>query len=145
MSTDFKSMTNLERHSVSHDYWNKHDFETFAVIFEPVLDYREHERNIHVTSVDEMRKFATELWASFPDMQITDAEYFDAGGGWTVAKFMIRGTNSGPFQGHPPTGKQVALAACEWAHWTDKGKAAGGDMYLCLIPALIQLGVVKPA
>jgi len=144
MSTDWKSMTNVERHRVSHDYWNAHDFDTFAPYFEPVIDYTEHERNIHVTSVAEMKEFATSVWIAFPDLKIIDNEYFDAGGGWTVCKFNLTGTNDGPFLGRPPTGIKVTVGACEWIHWTDKGTAQGGDMYPSFLALLVQLGLMQP-
>ena len=82
--------------------------------------------------------------AQDPDLQITDQEYFDAGNGWTVCKFMLRCTNDGPFLGQPATGKPVAIGVCEWAHWNAEGQAVGGDMYPSFLPLLKQLGVIQP-
>jgi len=80
--------------------------------------------------------------AGFPDMQVSIEQIFGAGD--LVADRVIgRGTNTGPFLGLPPTGKQVQLEAIETYRFAN-GKISDAWHVEDLFGLLIQLGVIPP-
>jgi len=86
------------------------------------------------------RMFISAFHAAFPDGKITIEEQI-AEGDRVVTRGTFRGTQTGEFQGMPPTGKKVEISAIDIARFKD-GKHAehwGGPDQLSL---LIQLGVV---
>ena len=62
------------------------------------------------TDIEGYRQFAAAFYAAFPDLTHTIEEQV-AEGDVVVSRFTVRGTHQGEFQGLPPTGKQIAIAA----------------------------------
>ena len=52
---------------------------------------------------------AKRLWDAFPDLSFEVASIAEAGPGKVVAEWIMKGTNTGSFQGLPPTGRSVSL------------------------------------
>lgn len=76
---------------------------------------------------------------AFPDLQVTLETYLEQGD-LACAAFRIRGTNTGPFMGAPPTGRSVEVTGVDIARFAD-GKCVehwGGSDDLGL---LTQLGM----
>jgi steroid delta-isomerase-like uncharacterized protein len=53
------------------------------------------------------------LWQAFPDLEFDVVSIAEAGGGRVALEWVMRGTNSGPFRGLPPTGRRVELAGAD--------------------------------
>ena len=86
------------------------------------------------------------LRAAFPDMQVTIEDLF-AEGDRIAYRLTIRGTHQGVFQGIPPTGKAVTVAAVEIVRM-ENGKMAehwGGPDTLSLLQQLGAAVSVPPA
>ncbi len=78
---------------VIEEIWNGHDLEKArAYLGGDQID----------ESIEHVRQFLT----AFPDAQVT-IEDLIADGDKVVARLLISGTNTGPFAGQPPSGKQV--------------------------------------
>jgi steroid delta-isomerase-like uncharacterized protein len=56
-----------------------------------------------------LASYAQGLFEGFPDLRFEVAEPAILPDGVTVARWLMRGTNSGPLRGAPPSGKAVAL------------------------------------
>lgn len=88
-----------------------------------------------------LKLFVGALRTGFPDVQIT-VEDVIAEQDKAASRITIRGTQTGQFQGRPPTGKQVTLEALD--HWRFTGGKVvehwGGPNQFSL---LHQLGVVS--
>lgn len=54
------------------------------------------------------------LWQAFPDLAFALRDLVDAGGGRAAFEWVMRGTNSGPFRGLPPTGRAVELSGADF-------------------------------
>jgi steroid delta-isomerase-like uncharacterized protein len=54
------------------------------------------------------------LWRAFPDLSFEILSAEPAGAGRIAAQWLMRGTNTGPLQGLPPTGRPVALPGADF-------------------------------
>src|SRR6266851_34162 len=114
-----------------------------AVFAEVSPDYVDHELQAGMPpGADGTRQFFTMLLAAFPDMEPT-VEQLLAEGDLVVARMTIRGTQSGPFLGIPPTGKHAAWSII------DLYRLAGGKLVehwglSDQVALLQQLGVMPP-
>ncbi len=54
------------------------------------------------------------LWQAFPDLAFDLVSIAETGGGRVAFEWIMRGTNSGPFSGLPPTGRRVELAGADF-------------------------------
>lgn len=87
-----------------------------------------------------LKMFISAFHTAFPDGKLTIEEQI-AEGDRVVTRGTFRGTQTGEFQGMPPTGKKVEVSAIDIARFKD-GKHAehwGGPDQLSL---LVQLGAV---
>ena len=75
------------------EIWNGHDLEKA----------REY---LGGDQIDEFIEHVRQFITAFPDAQVT-IEDLIAEGDKVVARLLVSGTNTGPFAGQPPTGKQV--------------------------------------
>jgi steroid delta-isomerase-like uncharacterized protein len=88
--------------------------------------------------------------AAFPDLsfEILSAQPLDstAGSGTAVARWLMRGTNTGPLRGNPPTGRPVALGGVDIITVAD-GEVATVEGYFDRQAMAEQLGlqvIVQP-
>jgi len=63
---------------------------------------------------DALAAYASGLWEAFPDLSFEIGETILTGGGRVAAQWLMKGTNTGPFQGLPPTGRPVALQGADF-------------------------------
>lgn len=134
---------NVEAHRAAHEAWNRRDYD--AVIGGMVEDftYTDHPRGLTVKSRGELGDWTREWAAALPDGRITDARYID-GGDTTVALFVGRGTNDGPFGPYPATGRRVSWPLCEVIRFDDQGRIVSGEIFYDTLSVLIQLGHAQP-
>ncbi len=87
--------------------WNAHDADAIVKTFAPAGTYTDPTTG--TISADEIRAYAGRLWEAFPDLTFEVASLAEAGAGRVVAEWIMKGTNTGPFVGLPPTGRSIAL------------------------------------
>ena len=91
---------------------------------------------------DAYKQLVTMFRTGFPDIKTT-VEELVAEGDRVVARWTWRGTNSGEFQGMPPTGKQVTGTGIS-IHRLANGKMAEAWVNFDALGMLQQLGVLPP-
>lgn len=77
---------------------------------------------------------------AFPDLRLTVQDIM-AEGDRVAARVAFRGTHKGPFQGLPPTNREVAFTSIEMNRMVD-GKVAEHWVEIDLIGLLHQLGAI---
>jgi steroid delta-isomerase-like uncharacterized protein len=134
---------NVETLRAAHDSWNKRDFAGVLRNTTENLAYTDQAQTRTLNGKDKFREWA-EAWAkAFPDGRITKPEYVDAGD-VVVARFIVEGTNSGPFGSLKPTGRRLTLPFCEIAHFDPQGRIQSGSCYYDQYTILTQLGHMQP-
>jgi steroid delta-isomerase-like uncharacterized protein len=104
-------------------------------------DYRLHLSGVPAPMSREATKEVVKMFgASFPDLQHTIEEII-AEGNTVAARWTVRGTHRGDFQGIPATGKSVRLSGTTVHHMAD-GKIVETWLTLDNHELLQQLGVV---
>jgi steroid delta-isomerase-like uncharacterized protein len=101
------------------DAWNAHDGEAIAATFAAHGTYTDP--TVSKLSPQETGGYANGLFASFPDLTFDLVSMGSTGDGLVAAQWLMRGTNTEPFQGLPPTGKEVALPGADFIRLGDGG------------------------
>lgn len=100
-------MSDLEVAQRYLDAWNARDAAAISATFTADGTYRDPAAGeIPGTAVG---AFAEHLWSAFPDLSFQIASVAQAGTGKVVAEWVMQGTNTGSFQGLPPTGRTITL------------------------------------
>jgi steroid delta-isomerase-like uncharacterized protein len=120
------------------DLWDNWNLSTADDLF--TSDYRLHLPGIPTSMDREATKAVVKMFsASFPDLQHTIDEMI-AEGNAVAARWTIRGTHRGDFQGIPATGQSVKLSGTTVHHLAD-GKIAETWLTFDNLQLLQQLGV----
>lgn len=127
------------------DAWNAHDSEALAASFAPGGVYRDPNvpQGLDATGTAE---YAAGLVASFPDLAFELVSTGLTGDGLVAAQWVMRGTNTGPFRGLPPTGREVALPGADFIRADGEG-VHSVDGYFAPGTLVEQLGldvIVQP-
>jgi steroid delta-isomerase-like uncharacterized protein len=96
--------------------WNAHDPEAVAAAFAEGGTYTDPTVTGAPLCGPALAEHARALFAGFPDLsfEILGAQPGDGGAdGAVVARWVMRGTNTGPLRGLAPTGRPVALAGVD--------------------------------
>lgn len=91
-------------------------------------------------SGDAIARYAQGLWTAFPDLTFEMVSVAETGGGRIAAQWIMRGTNLGPFQGLPPTGKRVETGGADFLA-TANGKVTSVVGYFDAASVPRQLGL----
>ncbi|MGE0542955.1 MAG: ester cyclase [Dehalococcoidia bacterium] len=86
------------------------------------------------------QQFGQGFYAAFPDLQHTIEEQV-AEGNTVVTRLVARGTHRGEFQGIPPTGRAVTVAAISVQRYRD-GQIVEQDLILDALGLMQQLGAI---
>lgn len=89
------------------DAWNARDAAAIMAAFAPGGTYADP--STPVIAGDAIGAYATRLWGAFPDLSFEVVSLAEAGPGRAVAEWVMRGTNTAPFMGLPPTGRAIVL------------------------------------
>jgi steroid delta-isomerase-like uncharacterized protein len=89
------------------DAWNAHDADAIVKTFAADGTYRDSTTG--EVSGNAIGTNAKRLWSAFPDLSFEIVSVADAGAGRVVAEWIMRGTNTGTFQGLPATGRSISL------------------------------------
>jgi steroid delta-isomerase-like uncharacterized protein len=90
------------------DAWNRADPEAIAAIFTEDGTYRDPAvpQGLDRTAT---AQYATALFAAFPDLAFAVESHTAGEDGLVMATWRMKGTNRGPFQGLPPSGREIDL------------------------------------
>lgn len=89
------------------DAWNAHDAAAIVKTFAAGGTYRDP--TTPEISGDEIAVNATRLWGAFPDLSFEIVSIAEISVDRVVAEWIMKGTNTGAFQGLPPTGHAISL------------------------------------
>jgi predicted ester cyclase len=89
-----------------------------------------------------MKKMATDLHTAYPDMKST-IEDLRVDGDMLTVRFTMRGTNSGPMMGMPPTNKKVEVMGIDQVRWQN-GKFVEHWGLIDVPTMMQQLGMMPP-
>ena len=100
-------MTNLDKAKQYLDAWNAHDADGIVKTF--VTDGTYCDPTVGKISGDEIAANAKRLWSAFPDLSFDIVSMAEIEADKVVAEWIMKGTNSGPFQGLPATNREISL------------------------------------
>jgi len=100
-------MTSLRFAKNYLDAWNARDADAIVRTFSPGGTYCDPTTG--KIAGDDIGANAKRLWGAFPDLSFEVVSIAEAGAGRVVAEWLMKGTNTGAFQGLPPTGRPVSL------------------------------------
>ena len=100
-------MTSLETAKNYLDAWNARDADAIVKTFAAGGTYCDP--TTREIAGDEIAANARRLWSAFPDLSFEIVSIAEAGAGRVVAEWIMKGTNTGAFQGLPPTGNSISL------------------------------------
>jgi steroid delta-isomerase-like uncharacterized protein len=127
------------------DAWNRRDPAAIASVFADQGTYRDPATGQELRGAA-IGAYASELFTAFPDLSFDVIAMHPAGDRAVVARWVMRGTNTGPFRGAPPTGRTVTLPGVDLL--TVRGdRILSVEGYFDRLATLEQLGfqiVVQP-
>lgn len=100
-------MTPLDIAQQYLDAWNARDADAIVRTFAPDGTYCDP--TTARCSGDTIGANARRLWSAFPDLAFEIVSVEQAGAGRVVAEWIMKGTNTGAFQGLPATGRPISL------------------------------------
>src|SRR5439155_2573665 len=95
------------------DAWNQHEAGLLVATFNPGGTYRDPTTR-EPLSGPAIGAYATSLFTAFPDLSFDFAAAPVADADSVTARWIMRGTNSGPFGGRPPTGRTIAFPGVDF-------------------------------
>jgi steroid delta-isomerase-like uncharacterized protein len=97
------------------DAWNARDPNAIAASFSPGGTYRDPNVPAGV-GAEGTAEYASGLFAAFPDLSFDLAGTGLTADGTVAAQWVMRGTNTQPFLGLPPTNRAIALPGADFHH-----------------------------
>jgi hypothetical protein len=134
---------NVETLRKAHEAFSAHDHERASRLASPRIDFTDHGRGQKLRSRQEFLAWLKAFEAIASDVRLVDARYID-GGDWVTAQFRAVGTQDGPMDKLPPSGKRFTLDVCEVWHFNAQGEADEGHNYSDAMGLMIQLGHLAP-
>jgi steroid delta-isomerase-like uncharacterized protein len=101
------------------DGWNAHDAAAIAATFAPGGTYTDP--LVQGLDPGATGAYAVGLAAAFPDLRFELVTSTLTDDGTVAAQWIMRGTNGGPFNGLPPTGREIALPGADFITFADDG------------------------
>ena len=89
------------------DGWNNHDADVILASF--ATDGTYVDASTGQISGNTIRYYAKALWRAFPDLSFEIVSVEEAGLNRVVAEWIMKGTNTGVYQGLLPTGHPISL------------------------------------
>ncbi len=106
-------MNTLEVAQEYFDAWNRRDGASIAATFAAGGTYEDPASQGPLQG-DAIAAYAAGLFAAFPDLSFEIASASASADGLVAAQWIMRGTNSAPFMGLPPTGKKIELKGADF-------------------------------
>jgi steroid delta-isomerase-like uncharacterized protein len=95
------------------DAWNRHDPEAIAATFVQGGTYTDPNAPEGLSG-RAIAEYASGLFAAFPDLLFDLVSHSSTDDGVVAARWVMRGTNTGPLRENPPTGGTVALPGADF-------------------------------
>ena len=134
-------MNHLEMAKQYLDAWNSHDADAIVRTFAAGGTYRD--ATTSEISGDAIGDNAKRLWSAFPDLSFEIVSIAEAGADRVVAEWIMRGTNTQPFQGLPATGRSVSLPGIDVMEIKGDGiKSVTGYFDTRVVPEQLGLQVL---
>jgi len=134
-------MTSLDAARQYLDAWNARDAEAIAKTFSDGGTYCDPAAG--EIAGEAIGANAKRLWSAFPDLSFEIVSIAEAGAGKVVAEWIMKGTNTGPFQGLPATGRTISLPGIDvFEIGTDGINAVKGYFDTRAIPDQLGLQVL---
>jgi len=99
--------------------WNDHDAEAIAATFAPGGTYTDP--LVKGLDAQATGAYAVNLAAAFSDLRFELVSTAMTSDGAVSAQWIMRGTNDGPFQGLPATGREIALPGADFISFAADG------------------------
>ena len=134
----------MSAHDVTDRYfdaWNRHDTDAIAGVFTEDGTYSDPvvQGLGPVATAD----YAASLFAGFSDLAFEIQEMAQYGEGLVVARWLMTGTNDGPFQGLPPSGRTVRVPGSDFLRVdADHIREVDGYFDTAALPRQLGLQVV---
>ena len=145
---EFKAQAEVEEQNKAlvrsvFDELNKQNEAVYEQFYAPEYGWYFPANNPKALTRDEEAGFVKLLWAAFPDIRWDIAEMI-ASGDSVMARFMVRGTHEGEYQGLPPTGNMFETG-CVWTARIKDGKLVEVREEADVLGWMQQLGMeLKP-
>jgi steroid delta-isomerase-like uncharacterized protein len=123
------------------DEWQRRDWDTMAMRMDPRIVMDDVAEGIRYLGPQTVRERLERFVASFPDGQIEVRAVHEAAE-TTISELAFVGTNTGPIQGRPPTGRTVRARFCEVFTFADE-RIVHVTTYYDRLWMLKQLGLVS--
>jgi steroid delta-isomerase-like uncharacterized protein len=123
------------------DAWNAHDVDAIAATFADGGTYSDP----IVSKLDARAtaQYANGLFASFPDLAFDLSPIGVTGDGTVAAQWSMRGTNTAPFQGLPPTGNEITVPGADFIRLGAEGiESVEGYFDTRALPQQLGLDVI---
>ena len=121
------------------DAWNRHDPASVAALFVEGGTYSDPATNGELIG-DAIKAYVAAMISAFPNIHFEVESVVAAPDGRAAVQWLGRATNTGPFQGRPPTGRAVSLAGAEFV-LVEGSKIRNAEGYYDRKSFLDQLGV----
>ena len=122
--------------------WNGRDPHAIVATFEQGGTYMDPAIPAPLTG-DAIGAYAQGLWDAFPDLTFEIVRVAQGAEGLVAAEWLMTGTNTGSFNGLPPTGKRVSLPGADFVRVEgDKIRSVQGYFNAGALPLALGLDVI---
>ena len=124
------------------DAWSSRDLDGYLATF--AADGTYSDPNLpEPTLAHALKEHFAGYFAGFPDLSCETTALDAVSADVSVWRFIIRGTNTAPYMGAPPTGRRVEVPGCEFIEVRgDRVRRVQG--YIDRLTILNQLGLATP-
>src|SRR5262245_42829300 len=124
------------------DAWNQHDVAAIVASFAETGTYSDPVTPVPLTG-SAIGSYAQGLWGAFPDLSFDVVSITENASGLVSAEWLMKGANTGPFSGLPPTGASVVLPGADFIR-VDGGKIRSVQGYFDsgALPRALGLDVI---
>ena len=120
------------------EVWNTGNLSLFDEILSPDIVLHEVDISEDFVGIEANKAYVTSARTAYPDFNVTFDEIIITGD-YTVIRWTVTGTNTGPIGDSPPTGKKINFSGAMISHVVD-GKALETWQYYNNAAIMIQLG-----
>lgn len=137
---DMSARNKAAMRRIYDEIWNQGKMDAVDELFSP--DYVDHLDKTPgaPTGREGLRWFVQHWRGAFPDIHVQVLDQI-AEGDKVLSRISFQGTQTGPFMGHPPSGREVSATAMVLTRFED-GRNCEGWVEIDRITMLRQLGVL---